>query len=220
MSQTSIALVGQPRGAATFKSPAVSVRWRGACPRRRDGRPLVARLLHRPQNDERPGGRPARGSAPGRRVGPPGGLPAHAEQVERAPVGQRHQLEPPSAVRVAAGEAQPVPADRLLAAQRQLGHVVDGGVEQVRARLAAVKCASARNCISVGTWASRRRERASCATARSVRRMPVRGRRFAGSGSSGSEMPPERVLRFLLYMQPPFEACRRPRVITSGSTRL
>ena len=38
---------------------------RAARPRRRDSRRVVVRLLHRPQNDERPGGRPAQGKRSG-----------------------------------------------------------------------------------------------------------------------------------------------------------
>ncbi len=64
---------------------------------------------------------------------------ADPEQVERAPVGQRHQLDLTPALRAFAGEAQRMPAERVHSAERQLGHVVDGGVEQVRARLAPVE---------------------------------------------------------------------------------
>ena len=126
---------------------------------------------------------------------------AHAEQVERAPVGQRHQLEPPPAVGVAAGEAQPVPAERILAAERQLGHVVDLRVEQVRARLAPVEV----------------RHRAHLHQRRHVRQPPARAhqlrrpraasaapRRLAApaspDGARAAGCRPRRVLRFLLHM--------------------
>ena len=97
------------------------------------GRPPASRRLtsHRPRrdgtrgislprrNDERPEGRRER--RPLRAVSGwvwAGRLPAHAEQVKRAPVGQRHQLDPPPALRAFAGEAQRMPAQRILAAER------------------------------------------------------------------------------------------------------
>ena len=121
-----------------------------------------------------------------------------------------------------AGEAQRVPAERVLAAERQLGHVVHLRVEQVRARLAPVEVRQRahlhqRRHVRRAAGASAPARRARGASRPTCTR---RRRFFTGTGSSSSGMPPERVLRFLLHIEPPFEACRRPRVITSGSTCL
>jgi hypothetical protein len=65
----------------------------------------------------------------------------------------------------------------------------------------------ARTCIRVGTCASRRQDRTSCATARTVRSAQLRVPcPFRGPGRSSGGKPPERVLRFLLFIEPPFEA--------------
>jgi hypothetical protein len=70
-------------------------------------------------NEKRPGDHPVgRPSGPSQCV-PRCGLPAYAEQVERAAVGQRHQLEPPAAAGVCTGEAPGVLAQRVLAPERR-----------------------------------------------------------------------------------------------------
>ena len=95
---------------------------------------------------------------------------AHAEQVERAAIGQRPQLEPPAALGIFTGETQRVPAQRVLPAERQPGHEVHLRVEQVRAGLATVE----------------------------VRRSPAPLSRLLRRRVSGSMRPPKRVLRFRL----------------------
>ena len=146
-------------------------------------------VLHRPQNDERPGGRPVRGAL--RAVV----VVVQARATGSCRAGRTRTRRAASPARPAArsagsaGEAQRVPAERVLAAERQLGHEVDRGSSTYELGSRPSKCASARTCISVGTWASRRRERTSSTSgaehaARAGRRggppSPEHGRRAAG----------------------------------------
>ena len=132
-----------------------------------------------------------------------------AEQVERAPVGQRHQLEPPPAVRVSAGEAQRVPPERVLAAERQLGHVVHLRVEQVRSSARARRSAPSRAPASASARGLiRRRERASRPSARRVRRDPGASphllRRHGIARAAGCR--PSECYGSFCTIRPPFEA--------------
>ena len=134
-----------------------------------------------------------------------GRLPAHAEQVECAAVGQRHELQPPAAVGVFTGEAQRVPAHRMLAPDRQLGQVVDPGVEPAGAGLPAVEVRIARTCISVGTCSIRRRARASLDSARNVRRAPTYwSRHLRRNRRSRGGSPPVAAIRLLLIVRTSF----------------
>ena len=68
----------------------------------------------------------------------------------------------------------------------------------------------AHSCIRVGTCSIRPRARASRPRARRLRRTPAPLPRLLRRRSSGSLMPPEPVLRFLLNVLLPFEALGRP----------
>ena len=89
---------------ASVKPPLLEWVWQAGVDR--EGRARCtggAPFLRRPWNDKRPESRRERAARPGRGCGL-SPLAAHAEQVKRSPVGQRHQLEAPTAVGVAAGD--------------------------------------------------------------------------------------------------------------------
>ncbi len=129
-----------------------------------------------------------KGSTPGRPTRPSSErLPADAEQVERAPGGQRHQLDRSPALRAFTDEAQRVPAQRILAAEQQLGHVVDRGVEHQGAGPTAIEMRQGAHLLQRRPMLTRPRGRASSTSARAVRPRrrgvspfsPERGRRAA-----------------------------------------
>ena len=99
------------------------------------------------------------GDHPGRvNVGAGGGrLSAHAEQVVRATIGQRHQLEALAAVDVFTGEAQGVPPQRLRIPERRLCTKFTFGSSRQELGSRPSKCAMARTCMHVGTCSIRRR---------------------------------------------------------------